>query len=114
MCIRDRPYGVPVYITGKIKVDGSGTFSFGNSKTKEIFFGPGGSELSIENPLTKIPATNLSGCTTMWKGVTVKNGSTLEVDESEFRDAQYGIRLNRGATATVTATPCLLYTSRCV
>lgn len=96
------PYGTPIYVTGKVKVDGPNNYAFNN--TKEIIFGPGGSELSIENPLTKLPMMKLSGCTTMWKGVTVKNGSTLESTESEIRDAQYGIRLNRGAKATVTGT----------
>jgi hypothetical protein len=49
------------------------------------------------NTLTIQGGTNLHGCETMWRGLTVDRASHLFIQNSTISDAQYAVRLERGS-----------------
>jgi len=96
----------PLIITGKLNMNPSSTpgwnnpYSFGENK--KLLFAPG-AELEIANGSTvKMPHIQIEGCSTMWKGITVREGATLEMNMmTSVADAQFAVNVQKGGTADI-------------
>ncbi|MDX1913457.1 MAG: T9SS type A sorting domain-containing protein [Saprospiraceae bacterium] len=49
-----------------------------------------------------MPHIQIEGCSTMWKGITVREGGTLEMNMmTTIQDAQYAVNVQKGGTAII-------------
>ncbi|MFN0175033.1 MAG: T9SS type A sorting domain-containing protein [Saprospiraceae bacterium] len=96
----------PLIISGKLTMNPSSTpgwaapYSFGENK-KLLF--ASGAELEIAPGSTvKMPHIQIEGCSTMWKGITVRDGATLEMNMmTSVADAQFAVNVQKGGIANV-------------
>jgi hypothetical protein len=97
--------GQPVLATGDITLSGS---SFNLGTTPLMLFSEG-TQMTVPSGVVAYNAygsqATLAGCATMWKGITVHNGGTLDIQNTTIRDAQQGIT----AWGTLVARHCNFY-----
>ena len=101
-------YTNPLIITGKLIMNpattptywGGSVYNFGLNKS--LLFAPG-AELEIAPGNTvKMPNVQIEGCSTMWRGITVRDGATLEMDmATSVADAQFAVNVQKGGTANI-------------
>jgi len=105
----------PVIINGQLVIDtgvpvilglnANGTAN--NTNNKLLFTTGSGLEINGANTL-KLVHTQVEGCDNMWKGITVRQGGTLEMNTmTSVMDGQYAINVQRGGT--VKATDCMFF-----
>ncbi len=86
-----------LYIPDKIIFDIPDYCIYNAAGTGTLVMGAG-SELIIENGSTlTINDTRVGSCDQMWKGIYVKKGGRLILNNCQIENAQYGIRAERGA-----------------
>ena len=84
----------------------SGTFTvdqIGGSQVPFSFRGPelimgNGTKIIIANHQTLLNSISIHGCTEMWKGIEVNNGSELFMEGSFVCDAQFAVKANAGSS----------------
>ncbi len=79
-----------------------------NNENNKILFTAGSSiEINSQNSL-KLVHAQIEGCDNMWKGITVKQGGTLEMNTmTSVKDGQYAINVQKGGT--LKATDCMFF-----
>ncbi len=96
----------PLIFTGNITMNNQTVFDFNEKKNHKLLFAPGtGMELAAGS-IVKMPHILVEGCDNMWKGITVRQGATLELSTmTTIKDAQYAVNVQKGGT--LKATDCL-------
>ena len=67
-----------------------------NPNLRNIIFGPGVTMVSSYNGL-KFSNVTFEGCESMWQGIEVRNGKSIDLTECTISDAQYGVNLYNNA-----------------
>jgi hypothetical protein len=96
----------PLLISGNLVMNMSqstwvgNTYNFAANGT--LYFAAGaGLEVAAGNTV-KMPHVQIEGCSTMWKGITVREGATLEMNMmTSVSDAQFAVNVQKGGTAVV-------------
>ena len=105
----------PVSVTGQLTINTGVPIVLGlnpngtlnNINNKLLFTSGSGLEVNGANTL-KLVHAQVEGCDNMWKGITVKQGGTLEMTTmTSIKDAQYAVNVQRGGS--LKATDCLFF-----
>lgn len=105
---QDWPDRNPIIITSYLNIDNQNVpfnwfpNGYNFKETKKIFFGPGAGMEIVNGAKAIMPHIQIEGCSTMWKGITVREGGTLEMNMmTTIQDAQYAVNVQKGGTAII-------------
>lgn len=96
----------PLKITGNIVMNMTSAPGFGNTYdftgNKTLYFTPGAGLEIAPNNTVKMPHIQIEGCSNMWRGITVREGATLEMNMmTSVADAQFAVNVQKGGSAEV-------------
>lgn len=93
----------PLFFKGDIELNGelppnASVYDF--SPHQKLLFAPGVG-LTVGNHASSMIGMEIGGCSTMWKGITVRGLSSLVIEASTIRDAHHAISAEKRSNITV-------------
>jgi hypothetical protein len=94
----------PVLVNGTLLLNNATPLVIGEgSISNKLLFKPGASLEIASGSVVKMKQAVLEGCSTMWKGITVRQGGSLEISMmSKISDAQDAVGVQRGGVFKAT------------
>ena len=91
----------PLFVLGTILMNNTTPYDFG-SQNKKILFKPGAALEIANGSIVNMTHAVAEGCSTMWKGITVRQGGTLNMSKmTTVKDAQIAVNVQKGGTANI-------------
>ncbi|MFN0216284.1 MAG: hypothetical protein ACKVT2_18650 [Saprospiraceae bacterium] len=103
--VTNLPSGKPLLVEGDLVLTGVPQTEF--FITNPLILVDNGASISFSSIMAKtLPFynTTFEGCSTMWEGLKVNSGSSLELNGAIIKDAQYGVEMNGGSLAIMNST----------